>query len=62
MRQNNWIDRAIGWCFGILLGVITLTCAVQLITAMLPALVIIIGLAGLVYVGSVVISTLRNRW
>lgn len=62
MKQNNWVDRAIGWRFGILLGVIALSLAVQLLTSMAPALVVIIGLVALVYVAYVVISTLRNRW
>lgn len=62
MRQNNWIDRAIGWCFGILLGVVALSLAVQLLKSMAPALVVIIGLSAVVYVAYVVISTLRNRW
>lgn len=62
MKPNNWIDRAIGWCFGILLGVIALSLAVQLLKSMAPALVVIIGLIAVVYVAFVVISTLRNKW
>ena len=62
MKQNNWIDSALGFSFSVLIGVIALTCAVQLLTSMLPALVVIISLAGLVYGAYVVISTLRNRW
>lgn len=62
MKQSNWLDRALGWCFGILFGVIALSLAVQLLTSMAPALIIIIGLAGLVYGAYVVISTYRNKW
>lgn len=62
MKPNNWIDRIVGWCVGILLGVVALSLAVQLLTSMAPALVVIIGLAALVYLAYVVISTLRNRW
>lgn len=60
--KPNGTDRVMGWCFGILLGVITLYCAVQLITSMLPALIVIIGIAGLLFGTYVVISTYRNRW
>lgn len=62
MNPKSWTDRAIGYCFGILLGVIALTCAVQLIASMLPALVVIIGVAGLLFGAYVVISTYRNKW
>ncbi|OBK28916.1 hypothetical protein A5634_19850 [Mycobacterium asiaticum] len=59
------MDKIIGWCFGILLGVIALYCAVQLIQSILPTLIVIIGVLALVAVVIgvfVVISTWRNRW
>lgn len=62
---GSWVDRTIGWCFGILLGVIALYCAVSLIETILPALMVIIGvlvLIGLVVGVVVVINTWRNRW
>jgi len=62
---GSWVDRMIGWCFGILLGVIALYCAVSLIESILPTLMVIVGvlaLIGLVVAVVVVINTWRNRW
>ena len=62
---GGWIDRLIGWCFGILLAVIALYCAVRLIESILPTLIVIIGILALIaaVIGAlVVISTWRNRW
>lgn len=62
---GGWVDRMIGWCFGILLGVIALYCAARLIESILPTLIIVIGvlaLIGLVIGAGVVFSTWRNRW
>lgn len=62
---GSWMDRMIGWCFGILLSVIALYCAVSLIESILPTLIVIIGLLaliGLVVGVVVVINTWRNRW
>ncbi|BBX63226.1 hypothetical protein MSAS_24000 [Mycobacterium saskatchewanense] len=59
------MDKIIGWCFGALLGVIALYCAVQLIQSILPTLIVIIGIGALIafVIGVfVVISTWRNRW
>lgn len=61
----KWMDRIIGWCFGILIGVIALYCAVQLLQSILPTLIVIIGIIALVaaVIGVVVvINTWRNRW
>jgi hypothetical protein len=64
-NPGGWVDRIIGWCFGVLLGVIALYCAVRLIESILPTLIVIIGilalLAAVIGVG-VVFSTWRNRW
>jgi hypothetical protein len=62
---GRWVDRIIGWCFGILLAVIALYCAVALIEAMLPTLIIIVGaitIVGLIVGAIVVIRTWCNRW
>lgn len=62
---GRWIDRIIGWCFGILLGTIALYCAIALIESMLPTLIILIGaltIGALIVVGIVVIRTWCNRW
>ncbi|OYN77799.1 hypothetical protein CG716_17430 [Mycolicibacterium sphagni] len=59
------MDKVIGWCFGILCGVIALYCAVRLIEPILPTLIVIIGIMALIaaIIGAfVVISTWRNRW
>lgn len=62
---GGWLDRMIGWCFGILLGVIALYCEVRLIESILPILLVIIGVLALIagVIGAaVVFSTLRNKW
>lgn len=62
---DGWVDRIIGWCFGILLGIVALYCAVRLIESILPTLIVIIGILALVaaLIGAVVVfSTCRNRW
>jgi hypothetical protein len=59
------LDRLIGSCFGILLATITLYCAVALIKAILPTLIVIVGLlsiVGLLIGGIVVFRTWRDRW
>ena len=60
------MDRAISWCFGVLLATIALYCAVKLIEAVVPALVVIVGTLTLISlalgVGIIVFRTLRNRW
>ncbi|MDM2096419.1 hypothetical protein PP348_20305 [Mycobacteroides abscessus] len=64
-EPGKWMDKVIGWCFGILVGVIALYCAVRLLESILPTLIVIIGILALVgaVIGAVVvISTLRNRW
>lgn len=64
-EPGKWMDKIIGWCFGMLLGVIALYCAVQLIESILPTLIVIIGILALIaaVIGvGVVISTWRNRW
>ena len=62
---GSWIDRIAGWCFGTLIGVIALYCAVRLIESILPTLIVIIGILALIAVligAGVVFSTWRNRW
>lgn len=64
-NPGGWVDRVVGWCFGILLAVIALYCAVRLIESILPTLIVTIGilaLVGFVIGVIVVISTWRNRW
>lgn len=62
---GGWIDRMIGWCFGILLGVVAVYCAVRLLESILPTLIVIVGILALVaavFGAIVVISTWRSRW
>lgn len=59
------MDKVTGWCFGILLGVIALYCAVRLLESILPTLIVIIGILALIaaVIGVfVVIKTMRNNW
>lgn len=62
---GGWVDRMIGWCFSILLGVIALYCAVRLIESILPTLIVIggvVAIVGLLIGVIVVIRTCRDRW
>lgn len=64
-EPGKWMEKIIGWCFGILLGVVALYCAAQLIQSILPTLIVIIGTLGLIAAAIgvfVVISTWRDRW
>jgi hypothetical protein len=63
-NPGRWIDRLIGWCFGILGAVIALYCAVKVLEAIWPALVMIVGIGA---IGAVVIRLIvhfksRNSW
>jgi hypothetical protein len=61
---GRWMDRIIGWCFGILAGVIALYCAVKVLEAIWPALVVIVGMVAIsaLIIRIVVYFTSRNRW
>lgn len=64
-EPSKWMDKIIGACFGVLLAVIALYCAVRLLESILPTLIVIIGILALIaaLIGAfVVISTWRNRW
>lgn len=64
-EPSKWMDKIIGACFGILLGVIALTCAVQLLQSILPTLKAAIGILAIIallFGVVVVINTWRNRW
>jgi hypothetical protein len=63
---GQWINRLVGWCWGILGGAIALYCAVKLIDAILPALIVVVGvltIVGLIVATAIVVfRTMRNRW
>lgn len=62
---SRWMDQIVSWCLGILFAAIALYCAVKLIEAILPALIVTIGMLailGLVVGGIVVFRACRNRW
>jgi hypothetical protein len=63
---GRWVDRLVGWCFSILAATIALYCAVELIEAILPALIVVVGvltILGLVVSGGIVVfRTWRDRW
>lgn len=46
-NPGRWIDRIIGWCFGILAGAIALYCAVKVLEAIWLALVVIVGIVAI---------------
>lgn len=57
---GSWVDRLLGWCFGLLLAAVAINCAVALIQQVLPTLVVILGIVGLV--GMAVGIALAMRW
>ena len=63
---GSWVNRLTAWCFSILAGAVALYCAVKLIEAILPALIVTIGIltiTGLLAGGGIVVfRTLRHRW
>lgn len=64
-NPSSWIDRLVGWCVSILFGTVVLYCAIALIEAMLPTLIVIlgvIGIVGLIVGGIVVFRTWRSNW
>ena len=61
---SRWVDRLMGWCFSILLAVIALYCAVKVLEAIWPALLVIVGIAAIIalIIRLVVYFTSRNSW
>lgn len=57
---SSWVDRLVGWCFGLLLAAVAINCAVALIQQVLPTLVVILGIVGVV--GMAVGTVLAIRW
>ncbi|OFJ50574.1 hypothetical protein [Mycolicibacterium grossiae] len=59
------IDRLVGAAVGVLVAAFALYCAVRLIEAVLPTLLVIVGVLGLIglVIGSVVVlRTWKERW
>lgn len=63
-NPGRWIDRAVGWCFSILAAVIALYCAVKLLEAIWPALIVIIGVGVItvLIIRIVVHFTSKDSW
>ncbi|WP_280351502.1 hypothetical protein [Nocardia abscessus] len=62
---QNWGDKIVSVGISIFIAALAIYCAVSLIEAILPALVMILGivaLIGLVVGVIVVIRTIRERW
>lgn len=64
INPATWIHRIVGWCFGLLAGAIALSCALKVLECIWPALVVIVGIIGIiaVFVRIVVYFTSRNSW
>jgi hypothetical protein len=64
LDPGRWVDRLIAWCFGILLGSIALYCAVKVLEAIWPALLMIAGALAIsaLIIRIVVYFTSRNSW
>lgn len=62
-NPGRLVDRLIGWCFGILGAVIALYCAVKVLEAIWPALVVIVGIAVLsILIVRVVVYFTTIKW
>ncbi|TQF73354.1 hypothetical protein FK531_07525 [Rhodococcus spelaei] len=59
---KSWIDQLVGACLGLLGGAIALYCAVQVIEAVLPFLVAVIGIATLTAGAIAAFQWYRQRW
>lgn len=59
---KSLVDQLVGACFTVLLGAVALYCAVQVLRAVLPFLIVGIGIAALVAVGIAVVRWRRGRW
>jgi len=59
---KSLVDQVVGACFTVLLGAVALYCAVQVLRAVLPFLIVGIGIAGLVAVSIAVVRWRRGRW
>ena len=64
MNPGTWINRIVGWCVGLLAGVVALYCAVKVLEVIWPALVMIVGIIALIalIIRLVVYFTSRNSW
>jgi hypothetical protein len=61
---GRWVDRIIGWCFGILAAVLALYCAVKVLEAVWPTLIVIVGVAAIIalIIRLVVYYTSKKSW
>ncbi|KXP04257.1 MULTISPECIES: hypothetical protein [Tsukamurella] len=59
---GSWVDRLVGWCFGLLLAAVAINCAVALIQQVLPTLVVVLGIVGVVAVVILAVRWWRDRW
>lgn len=59
---SGWTDKVIGMAFGLFMASIALYCAVQVLRAVLPFLIVGIGIAALVAVGIAGVRWRRGRW
>lgn len=59
---KSLVDQVVGACLGVLLGAVALYCAVQVLRAVLPFLIVGIGIAALVAVSIAVVRWRRGRW
>ncbi|MCV7286727.1 hypothetical protein H7J87_15470 [Mycolicibacterium wolinskyi] len=62
---GGWLDRLVGGCVSLLIAAFALYCAASLLEAVLPTLMLVVGIAALVglVIGAVVVfRTWRDRW
>lgn len=59
---KSLLDQLVSGCLTILIAAVALYCAVQVLRAVLPFLVIVIGSGALIASGVVVVRWWRGRW
>lgn len=63
-NPDGWTNRFINWCLGILLAAAALYCAVRLLEAIWPTLIVIVGCVAILalIIRAAVYFTSRNSW
>jgi hypothetical protein len=64
VNGSKWVDRLTSWCFSILVATIALYCAVKVLEAIWPALIVIVGIGAILVliIRIVVYYTSKNSW
>lgn len=58
---RSWLDSLFGLCFGLLLAAVAAYAAVQLIEAVWPVLLLVVGCSGVLAVGTALLLRRRDQ-